>query len=507
MSKKIEWLLLRKRKIPIISPAIYYFTKYDKTHVGFELGQMYHIIDEGWLKMVLEKRAFESAASSLMNQTLKNDTLLEERRKESKEIASTWLRFCHEELISDVLEKDSEEKLCEKISTFFRYYEQYSCSSVPYWFYMVDAFYKFVRDKVKHKITGDGQEEVFTKLASPNMLTYINMYEQSFLELLFGMKKSFGSFSALSAKELFKKISSNESILARFNKLIETYFWIPFDYVGPELYDKEHTLSRLLKEGLVEDVKIKEKITEIEEHIKLLAVEQEKLAEKYDLSENELKLFNHLKTIAILQDEKKAFTTEAHYYFQELLKEIAKRKSLDFKDLYFLIEEEFGELLLGDKEFTKNLIERKAFSITSVTTKEVRTYVGEDAKKLVDTYAIPTDDEDGQENVTEIKGQIASVGKVRAKAKILFAAREIEKLNEGDILVTTMTTPDFVPAMKKASAIITDEGGITSHAAIVSRELKIPCIIGTQIATKVLKDGDLVEVDANKGIVKILKKS
>jgi len=64
-----------------------------------------------------------------------------------------------------------------------------------------------------------------------------------------------------------------------------------------------------------------------------------------------------------------------------------------------------------------------------------------------------------------------------------------------------------MPAIKKASAIVTNVGGITCHAAIVSRELKIPCIIGTKIATKVLKDGDLVEVDAQKGIVKILKRA
>ena len=60
-------------------------------------------------------------------------------------------------------------------------------------------------------------------------------------------------------------------------------------------------------------------------------------------------------------------------------------------------------------------------------------------------------------------------------------------------------------ACRKAAAIVTDEGGITSHAAIVSRELGIPCIVGTQYATKILKDGDLVEVDANKGTVKKIK--
>jgi len=72
-------------------------------------------------------------------------------------------------------------------------------------------------------------------------------------------------------------------------------------------------------------------------------------------------------------------------------------------------------------------------------------------------------------------------------------------------MVACMTKPEFVPAMKKAIAIITDEGGLTCHAAIISRELGIPCVIGTKVATKILKDGMEVEVDADKGIVKIIK--
>ena len=68
-----------------------------------------------------------------------------------------------------------------------------------------------------------------------------------------------------------------------------------------------------------------------------------------------------------------------------------------------------------------------------------------------------------------------------------------------------MTTPDYVSAMKLASAFVTDEGGLLCHASIIARELKKPCIIGTKIATKVLKDGDLVEVNANEGFVRIIK--
>jgi pyruvate,water dikinase len=80
-------------------------------------------------------------------------------------------------------------------------------------------------------------------------------------------------------------------------------------------------------------------------------------------------------------------------------------------------------------------------------------------------------------------------------------------MKKGDILVTSMTTPDYVPAMEKALAFVTDEGGLSCHAAIVAREMKKPCIIGTKIATKVLKDNDLVEVDANKGIIKKLNQN
>ncbi len=105
----------------------------------------------------------------------------------------------------------------------------------------------------------------------------------------------------------------------------------------------------------------------------------------------------------------------------------------------------------------------------------------------------------------EIKGGIAFKGKVQGKVFLLFRREQVKSVPVDAIIVSPMTTPDFLPAMKKAAAFVTDEGGITCHAAIVARELKKPCIIGTKIATKVLKDGDVVEVDADKGIVKIIK--
>jgi len=101
-----------------------------------------------------------------------------------------------------------------------------------------------------------------------------------------------------------------------------------------------------------------------------------------------------------------------------------------------------------------------------------------------------------------VKGQVAFEGVAKGTAKIVRRVEELAKVREGDILVTQMTFPSFVMAMKRASAFVTDEGGITCHAAIVAREMKKPCIIGTKIATRVFKDGDMVEVDAEKGVVR-----
>ena len=116
-------------------------------------------------------------------------------------------------------------------------------------------------------------------------------------------------------------------------------------------------------------------------------------------------------------------------------------------------------------------------------------------------------------DVAEIKGTIANKGIVRGKASVIpNLYDELDKLYElmdkmpkGNILVASTTSPEFTPALKKAAAIVTNEGGLGSHAAIVSREFKIPCIVGTKNATEIIKDGDIIEVDADNGIVRIIK--
>lgn len=104
----------------------------------------------------------------------------------------------------------------------------------------------------------------------------------------------------------------------------------------------------------------------------------------------------------------------------------------------------------------------------------------------------------------EIVGRVAFEGKVCGPVKIVNDIDDMLKFKDGDILVSIQSSPALMSAIVRCSAIVTDEGGIMCHASVISRELKKPCIIGTKIATKVLKDGDMVEVDAEKGIVRII---
>jgi len=129
----------------------------------------------------------------------------------------------------------------------------------------------------------------------------------------------------------------------------------------------------------------------------------------------------------------------------------------------------------------------------------------DEVKIITDTIEVKKIQDTMNANLDKtIKGSVAFKGIVKGEVKMVFSKADLYKVLKGDILVARTTMPDYTPAMEIAGAFVTEEGGITSHAAIIARELKKPCIVGTRNCTKVLKDGDLVEVDAEKGIVRII---
>ncbi len=307
-------------------------------------------------------------------------------------------------------------------------------------------------------------------------------------------------------------------------KIVTTYIWFAHDY--------EHYLAPILKkeipkyfkgniDKLIGDLSFPEKKSShnyLEEEL-LAGVDLNKLTKKYGWIKARDSFADPF-TVSELRELKESLMKEKRTGVKRIkipsgLKALIK-ESRELVYFRTLRTDVFYELL-----FVARPILEVAAKNYGLTYKELRNYSVHDllAGKLVkypDTVTCAYYKDEAafftkpilpkQKFVSkDIKGAVAYKGRVKGIVKVVMKVEELDKVKNGDILVTFMTAPSHISAMKKAAAFVTDEGGITCHAAIVAREMKKPCIIGTKIATKVLKDGDMVEVDANKGIVKILK--
>lgn len=221
----------------------------------------------------------------------------------------------------------------------------------------------------------------------------------------------------------------------------------------------------------------------------------------YVPTEEDQKLLSFFRQMNEINEARKAAMSKALLLSYPLFQEIAARLKSDVVSVRQLTGEELlqalkrGSLNESDVTTISQRLEAYVFHSEADT---IHIHQGEGAQRFIKDTFPPVAD------TKELRGTVASPGRAQGRVRLILSENQIEHLVEGEVLVTSMTDPDMVPAMKKAAAIVTDEGGITCHAAIVSRELGKPCVIGTKIGTKVLKDGDLVEVDATKGIVKKL---
>jgi len=206
-----------------------------------------------------------------------------------------------------------------------------------------------------------------------------------------------------------------------------------------------------------------------------------------------------------IKDARDDYRRQGVFLATKLFAELGKRIKIDVDDTSYLQAIEIEKFLLGKKTLVKqDIIKRKKGFVL---------YLGADNKPIclqdADISLVLTKFkfilQEKRKGV--ISGNIASKGMAFGNVVIVKGVKDLNKVKNGNVMVAVVTHPDYLPAMRKAVAIVTDEGGITSHAAIVSREFGIPCIVGTKIATSALHDGDKVEVDAEKGTVRIIKLS
>lgn len=469
--KKSIWLWEFNRKMDLL--RIYSFAKsYAKYNIKF-----FYYNNNGCTDFYWDKRVADNIAGAILKKSINSDYLDYEFRK-IKTIINAF-----DQLIKRFKKQDffamSNKKLYENYLLYHNMVYQGGLCAVFIRIFIYTAE-PFLRSEFEKKYKKKANE-IFLILTKSNKRSFTQKEEVGLFEI---------------ALKLISNKKSIKSELARqlVNKHLIKYAYIPCGYFDEKPYsfnDLEKRLKKLLSLNA----------NQIIEKISLYNKKSQLLKNKYLRQNSELKkIIQGVERSIYFKEVVRGKINELSYYSYPLFEQIAEKTNLSLRDFKMLMPDEFRKVLLENKDCGKLIRERSRFILLG-NSKKMVIYNKKKADKLIkmllrDEVLCPSDG---------LKGNCANTGVVKGIVRVV--KNFSEKINSGDVLVTRMTTPEYVPLMRKAIAFITDEGGVTCHAAIVARELKKPCIIGTKIATKVLRDGDLVEVDADKGVVKILKRA
>lgn len=278
--------------------------------------------------------------------------------------------------------------------------------------------------------------------------------------------------------------------------------WVYYAYAGPEATEEDFL-------GFAKDYLIK--LEHPEKILKGLAAKRKNIEKKKQDFYKKNKVSQHEKQMLDLagkfvwgKPRRKDYQAKSYYHAKKLQLEIANRLHLSLDQVRSTPFDMIKSGLIDNQEPDSKIINsiRKYHIIVQNEDKTVSILIGKKAEEF--EKRVIREEEQEVKDIKELRGTTACPGKVKGIVKIINNPADMAKMEYNDILVSVSTTPNIVAAMKRAAAIVTDEGGLTCHAAIVSRELNTPCVVGTKFASQAFRDGDMVEVDANKGIVKKL---
>lgn len=386
-----------------------------------------------------------------------------------------------EELKSTDYSNKTTTELLSYFKKFSEMYREYSISLMGYNIqYPVE---KRLRELVKNR---DNPEEDLSVLSFPKKDNFAALEQISLFKI----------GSLIREKNINKFEDLSVEILDKIQEHIKEFGWINTRGGQANPWTKKEIFERIMHlEG-----GFSQKLVDLKNHKINSQEKTEQLLKELNADEEIINLIEIAKELVYFRTYRTDYLTKTFSNVKPLLEEIAKRRNLSYKEILSLRVHE----ILDEKHVDKEEIEKRmiGYALVSLEPNKIKfSSEPETIKEIKDKFFRD------HEATSEIKGRSAFIGqgKVQGRVKIVTNKSDLVKVESGDILVSPMTTPDFVMAMEKAAAFVTDEGGITCHAAIVAREMKKPCIIGTQTATKSLKDNDLVEVDSEKGIVKIIK--
>ncbi len=367
--------------------------------------------------------------------------------------------------------------------------------------FVEDNLKKIIKKRIKSKNIFLEHLEAFTVYHKKSI---IGKEEEDLLNLM--AQHDSNSFNIDVKHKSFSYVKNKyKSFYKQLKKHTQKYGWAFYLFRGPAY--KEKDFFDLIKANLsrnIDPIKELKKNKKISKHARQLRIE---FINKYKLTAFEKMILEQTGRLAFLKVFRKDAQTKGYFYFEKLLTEISSRLSIKLKDVWLIPPYVLASYLKGEKKVDKKMISRlsNCYAIFPDDEENIHILEGSEAKSYLNHFA--NSHKDKTNLSTEIKGNVAYKGQVTGLVKIINKPSDMKKMRDGDILVSISTSPLIVPAMKKATAFITDQGGLASHAAIIAREMKVPCVVGTENATLILRDGDEIDVDANNGIIKIMKKA
>lgn len=395
------------------------------------------------------------------------------------------------------------------IKNFEKDYKEFSEKySAEYGVALFTEYFTVWSDIIINRILKKLPKELYPdleKVTRPYKKTFLNKEELAALKIgLLLIKISQKEKILLSRLKLNYLKKNFPKIFEKIKKHQEKFYWIQsnYKYTEPVTIKKFfQNIKRSVKH--LTEKEIKEKIKFLENYEINFERERKKILKKLKLSTKEKRSLILISKITWLHDMRKMANLIGSFWSNKFLARASKILKIKRLYLQFTFRNELFEMLKGNGPSLKELKKRLEGCVTYHDRYGNSFFiVGERFKwlkrKILERNFI--------RDIKDFRGTPASYGRVRGRVKIITNPLK-QKFPKGYILVAPMTRPDYVPLIRRALAVITDEGGITSHAAVVSREFNIPCVVGTKIATKVLKDNDLVEVSAVHGIVRIITKN
>jgi phosphoenolpyruvate synthase/pyruvate phosphate dikinase len=494
-----KYKILRSRKIRL-SPAFWNGVSQTSPETATihsaRISKLWMIFEQGHLTMVYFADDWESVGQALLERTLREERYLTDIYAEQLKLGKQLVKHSRRTL-SKSLEVFTIERLLREYEKLKSLWLSYDRTNVLPWHVMGDYLKDYIYKEL-HEHSPELTDEDFLLVTMPTSKSFNLEEELASYRLALQMKRHLGPVAKLDLPVNINELP--EKVRNLLQRTAEKFGWIPFGYDGPEIWDVHYYLTRINELIVQDESEIKRRVDELRYYDSEIEKKQNTLRQKLRIDSCLWRLIKDLQTAGVMTNQRKEFTFQSHIAINRVMNQIGIQLGIDLESIAYLTDAELAQYKSRSDGLAEIAFRRKGgFFIFEFNDGRYVEIKGIEALNLKKELVPEIEAGDSVSGTVGSKGTTLTVV---GKARILHSADEVSKLQTGEILVTSMTSPEYIPAIRKAIAVVTDEGGVTCHAAIVSRELGLPCVIGTGFATSVFSDGDLLEVDVERGAVR-----